>query len=1083
MKNMLIKDTLREIRHTKSRFISILLIVAIGVSFFAGVKATCPDMKITADKYFDDYNFMDIRLLSTMGFNEDDVNAIKNTSGVLGVFPTYSMDAVASMKDKDIILKVMAIPLDKLNGTDESYINRTKLVEGRYPTKPNECLAENGKIKNTQMSIGSTIKLSSGTDKDISENLKETEFTVVGIVETPYYITFERGTTTLGSGKIDNFIMIPQENFKSQYYTEVLLTARGARELLTYSDEYDDLIEPVKNSLKAVGKDRAKIRYDEIIKEANEELDNSKKELADAEKKQKDELDKAKAKLDDARKQIADGEKELKNKEVSFNNTIKEAEDKIKKGCKDLEAGEKEYKTQLENFNALKKASEEKFAQAEAEIAAGQAELDKNESELNKLKQLLASNPNLPEEKQAELKAAIENGESALEQGKQKLEASKKELEAGRNQIAEGEAKITAARNTLDSSKAELDSESKKLQNEKKKAEAEFAKARKKLEDSKEELLKGEKDYEEGKKESDEKIADARANISDAEKEIAKIKEPEWYILDRNMHADFVDYEKAADRIDAIAAIFPVFFFLVAALVCLTTMTRMVDEQRIHIGTLKALGYSKAAIASKYLFYAFFASIIGSILGFTVGFKVFPTVIYNAYRIMYIMPPITAKFNIFYAVVSTAFAVLATILATFFAVYKELMIEPAALMRPKAPKAGKRIFLERIKFLWSRLNFTQKVTARNLFRYKKRFLMTTIGIGGCTALLLAGFGLKDSIVDIVAKQFNEIYQYDMVVTFKDSFTLEDSLKYMDNIKNETRITDYLLIKEQNIDIGAGTNEKTVSLIVPESNEKMNDFIKFKIRTTQEEVPFTNEGVVLTEKLAKMLEVSIGDEIYIKDGDTNKLKLTVSGITENYIAHYVYMSPKLYEETYGKKLEFQQLNAKISDSSKEFEDKLSKDILKNEKISSISFTTGISKSFKDMIGSLDYVVLVLIISAGALAFVVLYNLTNINITERIREIATIKVLGFFDNEVSAYVYRENIFLTLIGTILGLILGIFLHKFIVVTSEIDYVMFGREIKPLSYLYSFVLTVFFSVLVNFVMYFKLKKVDMVESLKSID
>lgn len=1083
MKNMLIKDTLREIRHTKSRFISILLIVALGVSFFAGVKATCPDMKITADKYFDDYNLMDIRLLSTMGFKEQDIEAIKGADGVLGVFPTYSMDAVTDIQDKDIILKVMALPLDKLNGSDASYINRTKLLEGRYPTKPNECLAERRKFSNAEMSIGSTIKLSSGTDKDITESLKETEFTIVGIVETPYYITFERGTTTLGSGKIDNFIIIPQENFKSEYYTEVLLTVKGAKELLTYNDEYDDVIEPVKNSLKDIGKERAKARYEEVIKEADEELDKGKKELADAEKKQKEELAKAQTKLNDARKQISDGEKKLKDKEALFNKTIKDAEAKIAKGYKDLETGEKDYAKQLESFKLAKKASEEKFAQAEAEIAAGQAELDKNEAELNNLKLLLSSNPNLPEAKQAEIKAIIETSEPQLALGKQKLEASKKQLEAGKKQIAEGKAKLTAARNTLDSSKVKLNSESKRLEREKKKAEAEFAKARKKLEDSKAELLKGEKDYEEGKKESDEKIADAKVKISDAEKEIAKIKEPEWYVLDRNMHLDFVDYEKAADRIDAIAEVFPVFFFLVAALVCLTTMTRMVDEQRIHIGTLKALGYSKASIASKYLFYAFFASIIGSVLGFTIGFKVFPTVIYNAYRILYIMPSVITEFNVTYAVISTSFAVLATTLATFFAVYKELMIEPAALMRPKAPKSGKRIFLERVKFLWSRLNFTQKVTARNLFRYKKRFLMTTLGIGGCTALLLAGFGLKDSIVDIAAKQFDEIYEYDMAVNFKDSFTMEDASKYIDNIKAESRITDYILIKQQNIDVGTDKNEKTASLIVPENTEKMKNFIKFKTRTTEEEVPFNNDGVILTEKLAKMLEVNIGDEIYIKDGDTSKLKFKVSGITEHYVAHYVYMPPKLYEEAYGKKLEFGQLIAKTTGASKEFEEKLSKDLLKNKEISSINFTTGTSKSFNDMLGSLDYVVLVLIISAGALAFVVLYNLTNINITERLREIATIKVLGFFDSEVSAYVYRENIFLTLIGMVFGLILGIFLHKFIIITAEIDYVMFGRQIKNLSYLYSSVLTIFFSVLVNFVMYFKLKKVNMVESLKSVD
>ncbi|TDT62861.1 putative ABC transport system permease protein [Fonticella tunisiensis] len=1073
------KDTFREIKRTLSRFLSIFAIVALGVSFFAGVKATSPDMKLTADKYFDDYRLMDIKLLSTMGFNDDDIKAVERVPGIEGVLPTYSMDALVDVGEKELVIKVLGLPIDKMKGDDKSYINRVKLVEGRLPEKPGECVTERGKMLNPELSIGSKIKLSSGTDKDISESLKVNEYTIVGIVETPYYISFERGTSSIGSGKINSFIMVPQEDFKIPVYTDVFLTVKGARELFCYDDEYDKIVEPVKNALEDTGKARAQIRYDEIISEANAKLEESKKELSEGEEEQKSELAKAASRLESARKQIAKGEEELKNKENEFNKTIKEAEAKINDGYVKLQEGEKEYNQNLQLFIEKKRQAEKELPAAEQQLNNAQKELEAKEPEINQLKEYLAITPNLPEEERHAKEAIIKE----YERQREELEKSRAVLEANKKDLSDAEAQLISLRKTLDASKTQLDNEKKTLEASKSKALKELAAARKKLDSSKWELQKGEEEYERQKRESDEKLADARRKIADGEKEISKLEKPKWYVLDRNMHMDFVDYEKAADRIDAIARVFPAFFFLVAALVCLTTMTRMVDEQRINIGTLKALGYGKLSIASKYLLYAMLASFGGSIFGVLAGFKVFPTVIFNAYGIIYTLPPVITNFNVFYAVISTAFAVLVTTAAAWAACYKELMVEPAILMRPKAPKLGKRIFLERINFLWTRFNFIQKVTARNIFRYKKRFFMTVLGIGGCTALLLSGFGLKDSIVSIVTKQFDELYQYDMIVSLKENTDLSDIKEIIDTFGNNSKISDYMFMKEQNIYAVYGNNEKSATLVIPESTERLKDFITLRVRTTGEKVSLTNEGVVLTEKLAKMLGVQKGDDIYIKEGDTKKTKVKIIGITENYVSHYVYMSPTLYESLYGEKVKFQQIAAKTIDTSEAFENKLSTDLLKNSKISSVSFTTGISKNFKDIIGSLNYVVLVLIVSAGVLAFVVLYNLTNINITERLREIATIKVLGFYDNEVSAYVYRENMVLTMMGMALGLLLGIFLHKFIVETAEIDYVMFGRNINILSYIYSSILTIFFSVIVNFVMYFRLTKIDMVESLKSVD
>lgn len=1083
MKNALFKDTSREMRRTFSRFISIFAIVALGVSFFAGIKATCPDMKITSDKYFDDYRLMDIRLVSTIGFNDDDINTVKNAAGIEGIMPTFSMEAMTNVNGKDLVLKVLALPIDKIDSPDESYINRTKLVDGRYPLNPWECVAEKGKIINSGMSIGSKIKLTSGRDKDIDENLNVSEFNIVGIVETPYYISFERGASSIGNGKINSFIMIPKDDFKIPAYTDIFLTVKGAREVLSYDKSYDNIIEPMKNALEDTANERTDARYNGILTDANEKLNSSKKELTDAEAKQASELGDAAQKLEYSRKQIVDGEQELADKEDKFSSTLSDAEDRIADGYRKLADAEKEYSLDLQAFNDAKTQAEPELTAGQQKIDEAGKEIDKNEAQLNQLKMALALGQYTSPAQKLAMEGQIKTGEQQLSYAKSQLAAYNTELESKKKSLSDIETELFNARSALDDSRQQLEAESRKLQYSKKNAQSQFESSRKELDNSREALAKAEQDYENAKKESDDKISDARTKIADAEEKISKLEKPVWYVLDRGTNPGFVDYGKGADRVDAIAQVFPVFFFLVAALVCLTTMTRMVDEQRTYIGTLKALGYSKISIASKYLLYAAAASLSGSVFGVLIGFRVFPTVIFNAYEIMYTLPPVITEFNTFYAAISTAFAVLATTTAAWVACYNELAETPALLMRPKAPKIGKRVFLERIGFIWSRLNFTRKITMRNLLRYKRRFFMTVFGIGGCTALLLSGFGLKDSIMSIVTKQFNELYEYNMVIGLKESINFSENTGLIDIVMSDHRISDSMYMKEQTIDIGAGETSKSVSLIVPQDTKKMESFINLRIRTSGLKVPLTDDGVVLTEKLANTLHVGIGDEIYIKDGDTKRINVKVAGITENYVSHYVYMSPNLYETAYGEKVKFQELTAKITSTSEDFENKLSTDLIKNSDISSISFTTGISKNFNDIISSLNYIVLVLIISAGALAFVVLYNLTNINVTERLREIATIKVLGFYDKEVSAYVYRENVILTLIGMILGLVLGIFLHKFIVVTAEVDYVMFGRDIKPLSYLYSSLLTVFFSGLVNLIMHFKLKKISMVESLKSID
>ncbi|WP_352404765.1 FtsX-like permease family protein [Sporanaerobacter acetigenes] len=1029
MKNTLLKDTFRAIGNTLGRFLAILAIVALGVGFFAGIKATAPDMKITADKYFDDYNLMDIWLISTKGFDEKDIEAIEKVEEIDEMSLSYSIDVLADDGENIRVLKLLSIPENIED--NNSYMNNINLVKGRYPENSGECLAESGSMTTESLSIGNKIKLYSGTDEDISGNLKKDEYTVVGLVESPLYISFERGTSTIGNGKIESYIMIPEENFKLPVYTDIYLTVKDAKDVFTYSDEYDDVLDPVQKNLKDVGKTREEERYDEILAEANEKLDEGKRELKEGEEKQQTELKKAEEDLSKAKAEIDKGERDLKNKENEFYKNIRDAEKKLNDEEKKLKQGEEEYYKNLKSFNEMKAKTEKELKEAE-------------------LNQVLSSKTKLEKEKQK------------LILGEQELQNAKKDIDEG---------------------KTKLEEERKRLETSKKKALKEFAEARNKLNSAKEEYESGYEEYLNGKKEFDEKLDEARRKIAKGEKELKELEKPKWYVLKRSETRDFIDYGMAADRIDAIAQVFPLFFFVIAVLVCLTTMTRMVDEERGYIGSLKAMGYSNMHIASKYLIYAAIASISGSILGLLIGFKVFPTVIFNSYRIMYIMPPVITEFNIFYALISTAGAVFATTMAALVACYNELRETPALLLRPKSPKMGKRILLERIEFIWSRLKFTQKVTARNLFRYKKRFFMTIVGISGCTALLIAGFGLKDSIVSIAVKQFDEIYKYQMTLELKDGLSKGQTNEVLGFLKEDSKIKDYMLMKEQVVDIGKGDVEKTANLIVPENWDKIDNFIILRNRITGDKISIPEDGVVLTEKMAKLLKVDVGDEIYIKIEEDKKAKVEIAGITENYSFHYIYMSPHLYEKVFEKDVEFQKILAKTTGTDKAFEDKISKEILKYGDVSSINFITGISKSFKDMIGSLNYVVLVLIFSAGALAFVVLYNLTNINISERIREIATIKVLGFYDEEVSKYVYRENAILTIIGTAVGLVLGVFLHKFIILTGETEFIMFGRKIRFVSFVYSAILTIFFSLLVNFVMYFKLKKIDMVESLKSID
>ncbi|MEG2596318.1 MAG: FtsX-like permease family protein [Ruthenibacterium sp.] len=691
--------------------------------------------------------------------------------------------------------------------------------------------------------------------------------------------------------------------------------------------------------------------------------------------------------------------------------------------------------------------------------------------------------------------AAMLAGKRAeLEAAKAQIAASEPQLAAAAPQLAAAAAKLESARMQIVAGEAQLAEGAAALRKAPAEAEKEFAKAEKTLRDARnsynegiitladarKKLSDGQTEYDDAKTKADKELADAAAELADAQKKVDDLELPEWYVLDRESNASFSSFLSNTQKVEAIAKVFPIFFFLVAALVALTTMTRMVEEERLQIGTMKALGYKKSAIMAKYIFYAMAASVLGCIFGLAVGFNLFPTVIWNAYTMMYTLPKLYCQFNVPYAIFSSAAAILCTLAATLNACNATLAECPAQLMLPRAPKAGKRILLERITPIWKRMKFTHKVTARNLFRYKKRFFMTVVGIAGCTALLVTGFGLHDSISDIVNKQFGKVFTYDLIVAVKDAENIQDD-DLQTLLNDKTLVDDFIPVhQEKSINTYDGDSFATY-LFVPQDNARLTDFVSLQKRVGGEEVPFTADGVVITEKMSERTGYGIGDSIVLENNDHQKATFPIAGVAENYVENYVYMSADLYQAGYGKAPDFSMIVARTHDATKEGRDLLSTALLKIDNIAAVNFTADIKESFSNMMQKIDTIVLVLIISAGLLAFVVLYNLTNINITERVKEIATIKVLGFYDKEVSAYVYRESIVLSIIGTLCGLVLGVFLHMFVIYNIEVDAVMFGRTIQPISYVISAILTLVFSMLVNLVMKRKLRKISMVESMKA--
>ena len=1109
MRSALNKDFIRDILKSKGRFLSIVAIVALGVAFFTGVKSSPIVMKTSSDKYYDKYNLMDIRLISTLGLTDKDVDDIKNIEGVEGVYPTYSIDVISIYNSTEKVLKVHGLDLNKLNDK-KNYINQLKLIKGRLPQKSGECVLEIPKIKALNYPIGSEISLSSGKDDKLSKSLSKSKYKVVGYVETPYYLSQEKGNSSIGGGVIEGAIMIPESDFKMDTYTEMFLTVKSAKELDTYGDEYSNLVKTVTDKIENMKNKLTTRRYNEVVKKAEDKIqkqedklskakkdfDKGKKEYEENKLKSENEIKEAENKILDASEQIEDGKAQLKNEKKRAFEQIEEGKVKLASAETDLKNGQKKYQTALKKFNSNKKTAESEIKKAESDLEELSNQIDDLKNG-NKLIEKQLQNEQLSEVERSELENKLNENLYILSVMQQKYKDGTDKLESSKSELLLGEKKLKETKATLEASEKKIANEKTKLKSSEKLAEEKFKKAEEELYQRENQIEEAKLELKENKaklktelnkakkelQEAEEKIADGEEKIKDAKKQIKKIEKPTLYILDRDSHQSFVEYEGCANSIDALAKIFPVFFFAVAALVCLTTMTRMVDEQRINIGTLKGLGYKTSQISKKYILYALIACLTGSILGLAIGFSVFPTVIFFAYGMMYSIENIVYVFSIPIAIGITSLALIIIILSAYMACRKELKETPAILMRPKAPKSGKRILLERVPFIWNRFSFISKVTVRNIFRYKKRFLMTVLGIAGCTALILTGFGIKDSIEMILTGQYGTLFKYDMSLVIQSDMTDKQIYELRKNLSDIDEINKYEFFSYENGDIKVNNTTKEITIVVPENLEKMDKFIHLQDRKTQNPIELNNKGIVLTEKIARDLGVKAGDEIELINSDDKKVKIKVSNITENYISHYVYISPENYTKLFEKDLDFNRVIGILNNPSVKIEDKLSKKLFDIETIDGITFNTASKETFHNTIKNLNYVVLIMIISAGALAFVVLYNLTNVNISERIREIATIKVLGFYDKEVSAYIYRENIILTIIGTVVGLGLGTILHKFIMVTVEIQSMMFGRVIDMSSYFIAAVLTIVLSLFVNLAMFYKLRNVKMVESLKSVD
>ncbi len=984
---LLLKNTFKKIYKSLGRFLSIMLIIALGISVFIGLSESTAGMLYTADNYYDENNLMDFKVISTYGFTEDDVSSLKEMENVELVIPSYSLDVISEGNS----IRVHAYEKD---------VNNVLLTKGRMPKNENECVADFDYYK-----IGDKVIFESD---DLDQMLSISECEVVGLIKSVLYIRAEKGISSVGNGKLVSYIFVNRDAFISEYYTEVYITSRDSKKTNSYYDEYEEKILPLRKELEEIKPIRETIRYEEILREANEEINDIKNDLDK-------EINESNSKLQKTKIQLDNGRKELESRRTK---TLKEIENN---------------KNSLTNNKNL--------------IITNLSSMGINEGNLS--------------DSINNLSLMITNYESDLAL----LEPASEEYQILSAQIAE----LKANKNGLNEAKTNLDSINnglKIIEDNYNVFVSEIAKQSKKLDEGYVAYQNGVTELKKAEKEANEKIAEAREELNNIEK-------PIWYLLDRTDNSGYITYKEDVVKVDAVARILPVFFIIVVILMILNTLTRLIEEERTEIGILQSNGFSKTSIIFSYLVYVITAGLIGIQLGLAVGYSIIPKIIYSVFLGRYYAPKLITVISPlpFSLVISITIIIMVSV--TTLACMKELKEVPAALLRPKPPKTGKKIFIENFTVFWSKLNFMGKTTIRNLFRYKKRIVMTTLGVAGCTALLMAGMGMRDSVNTLSTLQYKGIIKYDaMYVLNKETQEISDVLK---NMFAENGIVNPLLVNQNAFTFTFDNKTEDVYVVSPQDIVNFNNYVSLTSKVANKRVSVPKDGAAITKQLADNLNLKVGDSISIRNTDNELFILRVSDIVNNYVAHYIYISKEYYEEIFDKEIAYNTIVA-------------NGDIEKNITLSdydllTITFTDEIIKEFDSFVSGLDKVIILIVVLACFLAFIVLYNLTIINVSERKREIATFKVLGFYDKEIAKYVYRETFILTVIGTALGLLFGIYLHRFIMATAETDNIVFLRRITLQSYVLSALITIAFSYIVQLIINKTLKHIDMIESLKSTE
>ena len=1010
---LIFKNSFRKIWKSKGRFLSLILIVILGTSFFAGVRETASDMIKTLDNYYDETNLYDFKIVSTMGLTDDDIKSLEEIKGIEEVEGTYSIDTLIDGN----AVKISAL----------SDISKVTLVKGRMPKSNNECLGEAEKYK-----IGDTIKIEGDT------YLKNNTCKIVGTVNSSSYIYENKGISTVGDGKLDSLIYVPKDNFKLDYYTEIYLVAEGTKNELSYSDSYDEIIEKVNKKLQELKPLRETARYEEILKEAMDKVVDAENELAKVKSENESKFNDALTKLNSNKIKLDEGLEEYNSNLYTLNKTKEDTEKEINNGFNALNNAKSEFN------NALNMAG--------LTVDSLQPTLDTINTNISNL------------EKQLE---GIDSSDSLYET----INARLNELKSNKSNIEtliNTNKTITEQETTLNTSLSTWNKEYNNAINE-------LNSAKKEIDDGYRELEKGYDEYNTNYNLYLDEISKYETEINEAKKEINNIEKPVWYLLTRSDLTGYTSFYESATKVDSIAAVFPIFFILIAFLMAFNTMNRMIEEERSEIGAFISLGIRKSTISFSYLLYVFIACVLGLVIGLSIGYTVIPRILYTVYAASFTIPELSTYANPYACLIIVLTTIILMSIVVFITLIKDFRLAPATILRPAAPKNGKKILLERIKPFWRHLSFSWKITLRNLFRYKKRIFMTVLGIAGCTALLLTGFGIKDSLSDLLDIQYGEIQHYDATLVLNDDVDKDDVTKSL-SLNN---LTNYTTTNIASFTFKANNKNLDFTLIAFMNEDNINDYVTLK-SLDGSDLNLSDDGVIITEKMAELLDAEVGKNISIRNSDNELFIVKVSGITENYISNFMYMNSTYYEEIFDD-TGYNSYLVNLDDSINK--EKLSNNLLDTGCFGAIQYTEDNMDMFNDIIAGMNNIVYLIIAFSSFLAITVLYNLTIININERKREIATLKVLGFRDREVSSYVYRETIILTIVGIIVGIFLGFSLNTFILMIAETDEILFIKIIKPLSYVLSFIIIIVFSIIVQVITYFILKRVDMIDSLKSVE